>query len=44
LQSWLNKNGEVVGDLDGEEGRKFEAIYDEKERALKLLDQATVGA
>lgn len=44
LQTWLNKNGEVVGDLDGEEGRRFEAIYDEKERALKLLAQTTVGA
>jgi hypothetical protein len=35
LQSWLTKNGDVVGQLDGEESRKFEALYDAKAEALK---------
>lgn len=43
LQAWLTKNGDAAGSLDGEESRRFEAIYDEKEAALKLLDQTTVG-
>jgi hypothetical protein len=30
LQSWLTKNGDVIGTLDGEESRKFEALYDER--------------
>ena len=38
LQAWLNKNGEVVGDLDGEESRKFEELYDTTERALKAME------
>lgn len=38
LQAWLNKNGDVVGDLDGEEARKFEEIYDTTERALKAAE------
>lgn len=38
LQAWLNKNGEVVGDLDGEESRKFEELYDTVERALKAME------
>jgi hypothetical protein len=37
LQSWLTKNGDVVGQLDGEESRKFEAIYDERATALKAV-------
>jgi hypothetical protein len=44
LVAWLRNNGDQVGELDGEESRKFEALYDEKFEALKLLDQATVGA
>lgn len=38
LQAWLNKNGEVIGDLDGEESRKFEELYDTTERALKAME------
>jgi hypothetical protein len=44
LQAWLKQHGDVVEQLDGEESRTFEAIYNEKEAALKLLDQTTVGA
>jgi hypothetical protein len=44
LRGFLNKHGDAVGMLDGEESRKFEAIYDEKYAALKLLDEATAGA
>lgn len=44
LKGWLKQNGDVVETLDGEQSRTFEALYDEKEAALKLLDQATVGA
>lgn len=43
LQGWMTKHGEAAGSLDGEEGRQFEALYDEKEAALKLLAQTTVG-
>jgi hypothetical protein len=41
LKGWLAKNHQVVEDLDGEESRKFEAIYDAKEAALKLVDTAS---
>jgi hypothetical protein len=34
-ENWLAKNCDVIGDLDGEEGRKFEVIHDEKVAALK---------
>lgn len=44
LQGFLNKHGDAVGELDGDESRRFEAIYDEKAEALKLLDQTTIGA
>lgn len=44
LQGWMTKHGDAAGSLDGEEGRKFEALYDEKEAGLKLLAQATQGA
>jgi hypothetical protein len=37
LQAWLNRNGEVVEQLDGEESRKFGEIYDTHEAALKAL-------
>jgi hypothetical protein len=40
LQSWLTKNGDVVGQLDGEESRKFEALYDAKMEALKAPVEA----
>jgi hypothetical protein len=43
LQTWLATHGDVAETLDGEESRKFETLYDEKEAALKLLDQVTVG-
>jgi hypothetical protein len=42
LQSWLTKNGDVVGQLDGEESRKFEALYDAKAEALKAPAEAGV--
>jgi hypothetical protein len=42
LQSWLAKNSDQVEGLDGEEGRRFEALYDQKEAALKLVAQASV--
>lgn len=29
-QAWLAKNGDVIGDLDGEESRKFEELHDAK--------------
>lgn len=38
LRAFLNKHAEAVETLDGEESRKFEALYDEKAAALKLLD------
>jgi hypothetical protein len=41
LQTWLTKNGDVVGSLDGEESRKFEALYDAKAAALKMVAQAS---
>jgi hypothetical protein len=41
-QAWLAKNGDVVDSLDGEEGRKFEAIHEEKAAALNLVDTASV--
>jgi hypothetical protein len=44
LRSFLNQHADAIGDLDGEEARDFEARYDEKFAALKLLDETTVGA
>jgi len=44
LQGFLKKHGDAVEMLDGEESRQFEALYDEKERGLKLLAQTTAGA
>jgi hypothetical protein len=39
LQGFLTKHGEAVGEL---ESRKFEALYDEKAAALKMVAQASV--
>lgn len=44
LRGWLEINGKFIEELDGEESRQFEIIYNEKEEALKLVDQTTVGA
>lgn len=44
LRAFLNQHGEAVGELDGEESRSFEAIYDAKAEALKQLDTVTTGA
>lgn len=41
LQSWLNKNGEAVELLDGEESRKFGEIYDIHEDTLKTIEKET---
>jgi hypothetical protein len=41
LRAFMRKHGDAVGMLDGEESRRFEEIYDEKEAALKLLDTAS---
>lgn len=35
LRAWMQRNGDRVSELDGEESRKFEALYDEKAAALK---------
>src|SRR5438067_3567801 len=35
LQAFLNKHGDAIGELDGEEGRKFEALFDARAEALK---------
>lgn len=43
LKGWLAKNGDVVAELDGEESRNFEKIYDDKAAALKLVDTASAG-
>jgi hypothetical protein len=42
LQGWLNKHGDAVGSLDGEESRRFEQIYDERAAALKTVAEASV--
>jgi hypothetical protein len=42
LQGFLTKHGEAVGELDGAESRKFEALYDEKAAGLKMVAQASV--
>jgi hypothetical protein len=42
LQGWLNKHGDAVGSLDGEESRRFEALYDERAAALKMVAEASV--
>jgi hypothetical protein len=42
LQSWLAKNGDVIGTLDGEESRKFDALYDERAAGLKLVATVSV--
>jgi hypothetical protein len=42
LQGWLNKHGDAVGSLDGAESRKFEALYDERAAALKMVAEASV--
>lgn len=41
LQGFLNKHGEAIETLDGAESRKFEALYDEKAAALRLVAQAS---
>jgi hypothetical protein len=43
LRGFLNKHGDAVAMLDGEESREFERIYDEKTEALKLVDLASAG-
>jgi hypothetical protein len=42
LRGFLNKHGDAVALLDGEESREFERIYDERTEALKLVDAASV--
>lgn len=42
-RDWYGKHGDVIEQLDGEEGRKFDVLHDEKVSALRLLDQVTVG-
>jgi hypothetical protein len=42
LRGFLNKHGDAVALLDGEESREFERIYDERTEALKLVDTASV--
>lgn len=37
LQAFLNRHGDAIGELDGQEARDFERLYDEKAAALKLL-------
>lgn len=44
LRAWLKQNGDVVETLDGEQSRTFEALYDEKEAALKLIDSPPADA
>lgn len=44
LNGWLEINGAFISELDGEESREFETIYNAKEQAFKLVDQTTVGA
>lgn len=44
LQSFLNKHGDAIGMLDGEESRKFEELYDAKAAALKNPTPLEAGA
>lgn len=44
LKGWLEINGNFISELDGDESREFEDIYNGKEEAMKLVDQTTVGA
>lgn len=41
LSAFLTKHGDAVGELDGDESRRFEALYDEKAAALKVVDEAS---
>jgi hypothetical protein len=41
LQAWLAKHGDAVESLDGEESRRFEALYDERFAALKMVAEAS---
>lgn len=41
LSGFLAKHCDAIEMLDGEEGRRFETLYDEKAEALKLLAVAT---
>lgn len=43
LQGFLTQYADNIGNLDGEESRKFEALYDEKAAALKLVDHMRAG-
>ena len=42
LQGWLGRNGDKIEELDGEESRRFEVLYNEREAALKMVAQASV--
>lgn len=43
LRGFLNKHGDAVALLDGEESREFERLYDARAEALKLVDVASAG-
>lgn len=43
LQGFLKQHGDVVETLDGEESRRFEQIYEEREAALKAVDMVGAG-
>jgi hypothetical protein len=38
-KAWLAKNGDVIGDLDGEESRRFEEIHDAKFAILGAMSK-----
>jgi hypothetical protein len=41
LKGFLAQHGDAAEQLDGEEARRFQQLYDEKESGLKLLDTVT---
>jgi hypothetical protein len=44
LNSLLTQHGDAIGELDGEESRQFEALYDQRAAALKHPTPMTAGA